>query len=66
MNRAERRMRARLAFQVPWVVARDACPDCGAPLCPTCGVETVLCECCGEFNCEACRVYVTPPVHGAN
>jgi hypothetical protein len=56
--------RARLT--VRWIVAREVCSTCGAPICPECGDETAVCECCGEFNCERCVAYVTPPVPRAN
>jgi len=49
---------ARRQLRVEWVESVDVCADCGAPICPGCDTETARCECCGEFNCERCGVYV--------
>ena len=56
MNRLRRRELARAGLQV--VRAVVVCQDCGAPICPECGEETCVYECCGEFNCETCGHYV--------
>lgn len=58
MNRARRRALER--FGIPVVIGAGWCEDCGAPHCPLCGAECPECRCCGEFNCEACEVYVLP------
>lgn len=58
MNRERRRELDRLGIRV--VAATTACKLCGAPVCPDCGVEASLCECCGEFNCEHCDAMVEP------
>lgn len=71
MNRRERRYRvrkerarskAREVLTMRWVIAEKVCQRCGSPICPLCGDETCVCECCGEFNCERCRVYVERPL----
>jgi len=62
VNRAQRRALMRSAYAVHWRVAVSLCPDCDAPICPDCGDHTATCDCCGEFNCDRCGVYVTPPV----
>jgi NADH pyrophosphatase NudC (nudix superfamily) len=62
VNREQRRALERSRYVVRWLVAQETCPDCGAPVCPSCGRETAVCECCGEFNCDRCNAYVTPPV----
>jgi hypothetical protein len=66
VNRAQRRRIARGDLQVQWLVALDDCEFCGAPACPLCGRHAVKCECCDEFNCDHCGVYVLPPTRKAN
>lgn len=59
MNRDRRRQLDRLGIR--WVVAHEACPGCGAPMCPDCGDEAHVCSCCGEFNCDRCGHYLVGP-----
>jgi hypothetical protein len=64
MNRQQRRDLLRRGERV--FVAVEACDRCGAPICPVCGEECPVCECCGLFNCETCGVYVDEPRYVLN
>lgn len=59
MNRARRRQLERDGETV--VDAVTIAPMCGCPLCPICGDHCATCECCGDFNCERCEVFVAVP-----
>lgn len=59
INREMRRAAARAGSRV--VTATEVCAECWAPICPDCGVEALVCEDCGDYNCDQCGAHVNQP-----
>jgi hypothetical protein len=51
-------------LSIRYVVANEVCEGCGAPICPECGDEAMVCRCCGQFNCDRCGHYLVGPRGG--
>jgi hypothetical protein len=58
VNRRRRRELDQRGVEI--LVATRSCDRCGAPYCPRCDEEAMLCSCCGEMNCDRCGAYVLP------